>query len=353
MNFTSDNVTPAHPKILEAILIANQGYEPAYGVDSYSHELQKRLSDVFEKEVSVFLTNTGTASNCLALSSMVRPYEAIYCHKEAHIATDEGNAPEFFTSGAKLVVCDGKNGKIDPLFLESKISEAIGRKALAPKPGCISVTQSTESGTVYTIDELSAISQVARHYNLPVHMDGARFANSLVSLNCSPAELTWKQGIDILSFGATKNGTVCAEAVVIFNPKMAENFEYLHKRAGQTLSKNRFFSCQILEYLKDDLWLKNASQANTMAQKLAHILTKNHVKILYPVDANEIFFTISSDVETQLRNQGCKFYKWHPTENVYRFVTSFYTTDRDIYNFDLCLQSVSSMLQTDLNASLS
>ena len=350
MNFTSDNVAPAHPKILEAILTTNQGYEPAYGVDGYSHNLQKRLSDVFEKEASVFLTNTGTASNCLALSSMVRPYEAIYCYKEAHIATDEGNAPEFFTSGAKLVLCDGENGKIAPLSLESKISEAIGKKALAPKPGCISITQSTESGTVYTIDELSAISQIAQRFNLPVHMDGARFANSLVSLSCSPAELTWKQGIDILSFGATKNGTVCAEAVIIFNPKMAENFEYLHKRSGQTLSKARFFSCQILEYLEDDLWLKNASHANAMAQKLAHILTKNQIEILYPVDANEIFFTISSEVETQLRNQGCKFYKWHPTENVYRFVTSFYTTDQDIYNFDLCLQSVLRILETDVNA---
>ncbi len=340
MNFTSDNVTPAHPKILEAILKANQGYEPAYGADGYSHHLQKRLSDIFETEVSAFLTTTGTASNCLALSSMVKPYEAIYCSKEAHIATDEGNAPAFFTSGAKLVLCDGADGKIDPLFLENKIIETVEKKAFAPKPGCISMTQSTELGTVYTLNELSAISEIARHFKLPVHMDGARFANSLVSLSCSPAELTWKQGIDILSFGATKNGTVCAEAVIIFNPKMAENFDYLHKRAGQTLSKARFFSCQILEYLEDDLWLKNASHANAMAQKLAHILTKNQVKILNPVDANELFFTLSSDVETQLRNQGCKFYKWHSTENVYRFVTSFYTTDQDIDTFDLCLQSV-------------
>ncbi len=271
---------------------------------------------------------------------MVKPYEAIYCSKEAHIATDEGNAPAFFTSGAKLVLCDGADGKIDSLFLENKIIETIEKKAFAPKPGCISMTQSTELGTVYTLNELSAISEIARHFKLPVHMDGARFANSLVSLSCSPAELTWKQGIDILSFGATKNGTVCAEAVIIFNPKMAENFDYLHKRAGQTLSKARFFSCQILEYLEDDLWLKNASHANAMAQKLAHVLTKNQVKILYPVDANELFFTLSSDVETQLRNQGCKFYKWHSAENMYRFVTSFYTTDQDIDTFDLCLQSV-------------
>ncbi len=343
MNFTSDNVAPAHPKILEAILMANQGYEPAYGVDDYSQKLQRKFSDLFEKEVSVFLTNTGTASNCLALSSMVRPYEAIYCYKEAHIVTDEGNAPEFFTSGAKLVLCDGANGKIAPLSLESEISKALDKKVLSPKPGCISITQSTELGTVYTIAELSAISQVARHFNLPVHMDGARFANSLACLNCSPAELTWKQGIDILSFGATKNGAVCAEAILIFNPKMAENFEYLHKRAGQTLSKARFFSSQILGYLENDLWLENASHANAMAQKLAQVLIKNHIKILYPVDANEIFFTISSDVEIRLRNQGCKFYTWHLTENVYRFVTSFYTTDQEISNFDLCLQSVLGM----------
>lgn len=150
---------------------------------------------------------------------MVKPYEAIYCSKEAHIATDEGNAPAFFTSGAKLVLCDGADGKIDSLFLENKIIETIEKKAFAPKPGCISMTQSTELGTVYTLNELSAISEIARHFKLPVHMDGARFANSLVSLSCSPAELTWKQGIDILSFGATKNGTVCAEAVIIFNPK--------------------------------------------------------------------------------------------------------------------------------------
>lgn len=339
MNFTSDNVAPAHPKILEAILSVNHGYEPAYGIDSYSDKIQQKLSNVFEKDVSVFLTNTGTASNCLALSSMVKPYEAIYCHRQAHIATDEGNAPEFFTSGAKLVLCDGNNGKIDPESVEGKILEAMNKRALAPKPGGITVTQSTEAGTVYTIDELQTISQLAHRYNLPLHMDGARFANSLVTLNSTPAELTWKQGVDILSFGATKNGTVCAEAIIIFNPKLAENFEYLHKRAGQTLSKARFFSCQILAYLEDDLWLKTASHANIMAQKLASVLMKHQVKILYPVDANEIFFTVSSDVEDHLRHLGCKFYKWHATENIYRFVTSFYTTDQDIQNFDLSLQS--------------
>jgi threonine aldolase len=338
MNFKSDNVVPASPEIIQAIQEANQGTQYSYGADTYSKELQKNLSEVFEKDVIVYLTNTGTAANSLALSALVRPYEAIYGHHESHINTDECGAPEFYTNGAKIITCDGAHGKIDPKSLSEKILSASGNRPHNHKPGCISLTQATESGTVYTLAELDVIHQIAKAHSIPIHMDGARFANSLITLGCSPAETTWKAGIDVMSFGATKNGAICAEAVIFFNHKYAKNFDYLHKRAGQLVSKSRFFACQFSAYVKQDLWLKNAKHANSMAQELAQVFRKHGKEIAYPVESNELFVKLSQETADYLREQHCGFYEWGiANSGLYRFVTSFYTSAADLQDFDNCL----------------
>lgn len=342
MNFTSDNVTPANKQIIDEVTKINQGYESSYGQDNQTQLLEKKLSEIFETPVNVFLVNTGTAANCLALSALVRPHEAILCHTESHIATDEGNAPEFFTGGAKIITCGGKNGKLNADNIDHTIVNFLNKRPIAPKIGCISLTQATEAGTVYTLDELTCVKTIANQHKLSIHMDGARFANSLVSLGCSPAELTWKSGIDVLSFGATKNGTICAEAIVFFNPVLCQEFDYLHKRAGQLMSKNRFFACQLNAYLRDDLWLKNAGHANKMAKKLENILLNHNFLITYPVESNEIFFTMSKQIASQLREKGCQFYDWLPTPDLYRFVTSFYTSQDDIDKFEKTLKMITT-----------
>jgi threonine aldolase len=210
------------------------------------------------------------------------------------------------------------------------------------KPGCVSITQATECGTVYNINELTEIHNIAKKYNIAVHMDGARFANSLVSLNCTPAEITWKAGVDVLSFGATKNGAMCAEAIVFFNHEYAKNFDYLHKRAGQLISKSRFFSCQLLAYLKDDLWIKNAKKANFMAQQLVETFNKHNIEIIYPSESNEVFVILSDQYVEHLKTNGCGFYDWSTSKvrtGLYRFVTSCFTTNADIMDLDDCLNA--------------
>ncbi len=344
MNFKSDNVVPVSPEIIQAIIEANQGTASSYGADDYSLKLQKQLSEVFEKDVVVYLTNTGTAANCLALSSLIDPFEIIYCHHEAHINTNECGAPELYTGGAKLVTLDGINGKINPHFLNEKILHSLSLKPHGQKPGCISITQATEHGTIYTIQELIEINTIAKKYNMPMHMDGARFANSLVALNCSPAEITWKVGIDVISFGATKNGAMCAEAIIFFNHKYAENFDYMHKRTGQLMSKSRFFSCQFLAYLQQDLWLKNARYANFMAKQLAQIFDKYNIEIIYPVESNQLFVKLSSKYVKHLRQNNCGFYGWgSPDAEIYRFVTSFFTSNDDLMELDACLLKIAKI----------
>jgi threonine aldolase len=343
MNFKSDNIGPISPEIIQAIIEANSGNQSSYGADDYTFELKKRMSEIFETDVIVFLTSTGTAANSLALSSLVKPYETIYCSPEAHINIDECGAPEFYTGGAKLVIIDSDvNGKINLHSLNEKIIHSLSLRPHGQKPGCISITQATECGTIYTIEELTAIHNIAKKYNIPVHMDGARFANSLISLNCKPAESTWKAGVDVLSFGATKNGAMCAEAIVFFNHQHAENFDYLHKRAGQLMSKARFFSCQFLAYLKQDLWLENAKKANFMCKQLAKIFNKHNIELIYPVEANEIFVTLSVTCVNHLRENHCGFYDWSTskvTTGLYRFVTSCFTSNAEIMDLDACLNT--------------
>ncbi|MBS0186196.1 MAG: low specificity L-threonine aldolase [Proteobacteria bacterium] len=338
MNFKSDNGAPVNLEILDAIVASNHGYQPSYGTDDYSCKLQKRLSELFEKDVLVYLTNTGTAANSLALSALVKPYEIIFCSTQAHIYTDECGAPELFTGGAKMITSETFNGKIDLECIHEHIQIATSLRPHGQKPGCISLTQATEAGTAYTIKDLEEISEFCKKQNLPLHMDGARFANSLVHLQCQPADITWKAGVDVMSFGATKNGALCAEAIIFFNPIYAENFDYLHKRSGQLMSKSRFFASQLLAYLEEDLWLKNAWHANQKAQELAHVFKKYNIKIVHNVDANEVFVNLDFTCAEYLQKKGFGFYSWGSlSSNLYRFVTSWITTSDSIEKLDVCL----------------
>lgn len=341
MNFKSDNIGSISTEIMQAIIEANKGNQPSYGADDYSLALNNQMSKIFEKDVIVYLTSTGTAANSLALSALVEPYEAIYCINESHINTDECGAPELFTSGARLVLVESDvNGKIDIASLEGKILVSLSRIPHGQRPGCISITQATECGTVYNIEELKKIQNIATKYNIPIHMDGARFANSIATLNCKPAEVTWKVGVDVLCFGATKNGAMCAEAIVFFNHEYAKDFDYRLKTAGQLMSKTRFFSCQFLAYLKDDLWLKNSERANSMAKQLAKILHDHSIEIVYPVESNELFVTFPNELFKYLKERKYGFYDWNTSKirnDLYRFVTSCFTSNDDLLAFNDCL----------------
>lgn len=346
MNFRSDNICAISPPIMEAIIKANHGAQKSYGQDNYSKELKDKLSDIFEKQVSVFLANTGTAANCLALTAIIKPYEFIACHKQAHINTDECGAPSFFTGGANLLLIEGGKAKMDAKYLSNMLEITSSLRPHSQKTGCISLTQATELGTIYSNKEIIQISEIAKKYALPVHMDGARFTNSLANLGCSPADITWKAGIDVMSLGATKNGCLNAEAVVFFNHDYAKDFDYLQKRAGQLMSKTRFFAAQFLAYFEDDLWLKNAQHANNQAQILKNVFEKYKILIKYPVEANEVFPIMTKEKANFLNSQGCSFSSWGlPEENLYRFVTSCFTEISQIEELDKCLAKSITSLQ--------
>jgi threonine aldolase len=337
-NFGSDNVTPACAPVMAALQAANQGSVGSYGADEYTQRLETTARSVFETELAIYPVATGTAANALALSQIAPPYGGIYCHDAAHIATDECGAPEFFTAGAKLLGLSSPNGKIAPAPLVDAIRMANEMGVHHVRPAALSLTQATEFGTVYGLEEVSALSAVAKQHRLAVHMDGARFANALVHLGCSPAEATWKSGVDVLSLGATKNGALCAEAVVFFDPALAENFERRRKRAGHLWSKLRYLSCQLLAYLQDDLWLHNARQANAAAARLAHGLALiPGVRLLQPVEANEIFVALPEKLVAALERADFHFYRWPliaVSEGVsVRLVTSYATTNGDVEDF--------------------
>ena len=329
-NFASDNVTGAHPAILEALARANQGPAMPYGADRHTAAVEARLREIFETDCKVFPVATGTAANALCLSLLVPPYGAIYCHRESHINLDECGAPEFYSGGAKLVALAGAGGKLAAADVEGAITGAGVERHV--QPAAISVTQAAEAGTVYQPAELAAVAEVARRHGLGLHMDGARFANALVGLGCSPAELTWKAGVDALSFGATKNGALAAEAVVVFKPALAESFLYRRRRGGHTVSKMRFLSAQLEAYLADDLWLESARHANAMARRLAEgLLALPGARLSYPVEANEIFAVLPEPVIAGLLARGFTIYRWGPPENrEVRLVTAFDTREADV-----------------------
>ncbi len=332
MNFCSDNVTGISPEILAALADVNQGAAMPYGEDEGTKRLQTKFAELFETDVTVFPVTTGTAANALALSVMVPPFGAIYCHTSAHINVDECGAPEFYTGGAKLLTLPGSNSKLYAQDLKNAIALSGIGVVHHVQPTAISITQATEAGTVYSIDEVRQIAEVARTFNLSLHMDGARFANAVAHLGCTPADITWRCGVDVLCFGATKNGAMAAEAVIFFNPDLAQTFSYRRKRSGHLLSKMRFLSAQLEAYITDDLWLKNAAHANKMADKLATGLSKlPGVKLCYPVDANEMFIQLPEAVIAGLIADGFKFYRWEGEDStMVRLVTAFDTKEESI-----------------------
>lgn len=337
MNFCSDNVTGCSPEILTALAAANSGSAMPYGHDKYTQQLQQQFSDLFEKEVLVFPVATGSAANALALSVLTPPFGAIYCHQDAHINADECGAPEFYTGGAKLVPLPGQHGKLSAADLALSLKKAEAGVVHHVQPAAVSLTQGTEAGTTYKLEEIQRLAEITHTHGLSLHMDGARFANALVSLGCTPAQMTWKSGVDVLSFGATKNGAMAAEAVVFFNPALAATFRYRRKRGGHLFSKMRFLSVQLQVYLEDNLWLRNARHANQMAVKLASGLALvPGVHVLHPVEINEIFVYFPQEVVKGLLAAGFNFYyTWDDQEQgaTARLVTAFDTQEEDVQAF--------------------
>ncbi|PLU53640.1 low specificity L-threonine aldolase [Sinorhizobium medicae] len=262
MIFSSDNWAGAHPAIAESLVTHAAGYASAYGTSELDRTVEKKFSEIFEKDVAVFFVGTGTAANALALSSANRAGGIAFCHREAHVNVDECGAPSFFSHGARLCPVGGERGRMDPAKLEAGIRRFPKENVHGGQPMAVTLTQATESGTVYSLDQIESIGSVATAHELPLHMDGARFANALVSLGTTPAEMTWKRGVDLLSFGGTKNGCWCAEALVLFDRSRAQQMHFLRKRSAQLFSKSRFVAAQFDAYLTGDLWLDLARQAN-------------------------------------------------------------------------------------------
>lgn len=301
--FASDNVTGACPEVMNAVVAANSGTSVSYGDDAWSRRLRAKLSELFETDVTVFPALSGTASNALALAALTPSYGKIYCHALSHINTDECGAPEFFTGGAKLMALQGQHGKIAQQDLALAISGT--GNVHAAQPACVSIAQASEAGTLYRLEEISAIAETAQAHGLAVHMDGARFANALVALDVSPAEMTWKSGVDVLSLGGTKNGCLAAEAVVFFKANLAAAVPFLHKRSGQLLSKMRFVSAQLEAYLSDDVWLRNARHANAMAARLSDGLSRfEDITLAFPTQSNEVFAHMPRSTIDRLKAAG-------------------------------------------------
>ncbi|MEQ1938205.1 low specificity L-threonine aldolase [Mesorhizobium sp. CN5-321] len=342
MFFASDNWAGAHPRIADSLSANAEGFAAAYGNGSLDKAVAERFNEIFEREVSVFFVATGTAANSLAMASLTRPGGIVLAHREAHMIEDESGAPEYLTGGARVKPVDGALGRIEPALLDRAIRQPATRFPHGGQAVAVSITQSTESGTVYSLEEIEAIGAIARGHGLPFHMDGARFANALVSLGTTPAEMTWKRGVDVLSFGGTKNGCWCAEAVVFMDPKAAKEFPFLRMRAGQLFSKSRFVAAQFDAYLKDGLWLETARHSNALAAQLAKAIEGSGLARLgWKPQANEVFAVIRSEAAERLKKAGAVFYEWDAPagldlaadERLFRFVTSFATTQQDVDRF--------------------
>ena len=347
MFFASDNWAGAHPKIAEHLVTEAGGYAAAYGNSDLDRKIEGRFAEIFEREVAVFFVSTGTAANSLALASVQRPGGVAFCHPQAHVVEDECGAPDFFSSG-RLALVEGANGKIDPQILAERIGHYPQDSIHHGRAASVTITQATEIGTIYTLDEIAAISTVARANDLPLHMDGARFANALVALDTTPAEMTWKRGVDIVSFGGTKNGCWCAEAILFFNPDHAKDMHFIRKRGAQLFSKSRFVSAQLEGYFDNDLWLDLARHANAMADRLRSGLEQTAgAKLAWSTTSNEVFAVVGKAAIDRAREKGAQFYDWPiaesnkhlvgPDEGLIRLVTSFATTDANVGDFLACL----------------
>ena len=308
MKFASDNAGPALPQVMEAMMAANEGHAPSYGAEALMEELRARLRDLFEApQASIYLVATGTAANALALATLSEPWQTVFCTPLAHIHTDECNAPEFFTGGAKLSLA-GEADKMTPADLEHAIGQWPRGDVHNPQRGPLAITQATERGRVHSLDEIGALCEAARAHRLPVYMDGARFANAVAALGCTPAEMTWKAGVDAVSFGGTKNGCIGVEAVVFFTPENAWEFELRRKRSAHLLSKHRYLSAQMLGYLRDMVWLEAAQTANARAAYLAEGLRAvPGAEMVYPREANMIFARLPRATHQRLRAAGAVY----------------------------------------------
>jgi threonine aldolase len=306
MRFFSDNTATACPEILTAIADVNRGRARAYGDDEWTRRLDAALGEYFGTEVRAFAVVTGTAANSLSIATLAPPYGAVFAHEEAHIVRDECGAPEFFSGGARLLLVPGENGKITPESLAAAIEDNPA-SVHTVQPVAVSVTQATEVGTAYRAAEVGALGELCRRHGLKMHMDGARFANAVAYLGCSPADITWRAGVDVLSFGATKNGALAAEAVVFFDPALVRDFELRRKRAGHLISKSRFVAAQLLAYVETGVWKRNAVRANALAQRVGAAAGSS---LLYPVEANEIFVRLGDERKRALRAAGFEFYDW-------------------------------------------
>ena len=330
-NFRSDNESPAAAPILAAVQEANTGHVFAYAEDDWSERLDEAFSERFETTTTVIPVSTGTVANSIALATVSPPWGAVYCHRNAHIYNDECGAPEFFGNGLRLVPVDGPDGKFTADSFDHLVHSNEGHGVHSYLPAAVSLTQSTESGTVYQADEIRAISEVATRRNMFLHMDGARFGNAVASLACQPADITWRAGVSMLSFGATKNGCLGAEALLIFDrPELRETAERLRKRSGHLLSKMRYVSAQLLAYLEDDLWLDLAGHANRQAATFAAAVTKHpQASLEYTVQANEVFVRWSAHGFRQLEAAGFQFLIWPGHDDLARFVFSHCTSNED------------------------
>lgn len=350
MIFASDNWAGAHPKVAARLQASTAGFSRAYGDGDLDRAVYERFGQVFEREVAVFFVATGTAANSLSLAVYGKPGGIAFGHREAHIIEDECGAPEFLGSGSRLHAVDGPLGRMDTANLDRAVSRFAWENIHGGRATAISITQATEVGTVYGLDQISEVSAVAKRHGLPLHMDGARFANALVSLDATPAEMTWKRGVDIVSFGGTKNGCWCAEAIVMFDLDRAKDMHFLRKRSAQLFSKARFISAQFEAYFEDGLWLETARHANAMSAGLAETIESSPVARLgWQPEANEVFAIINKDVAKKAQAAGAVFYEWHvpaslagkvqENEALYRFVTSFATSAEDVSRFGDLLRS--------------
>lgn len=323
--FYSDNASGVHPKILAAIVEANDGFALPYGADELSRRIDTCLSDIFGRECQGFLVPTGTAANGLALGALTPPYGAIFAHRAAHIVTTECGAPEFYSNGARIILLDSPDNKLTAEVLEDALGSFPPRNPHALLPASVSLTQATECGTTYTPEEISLIAEVARKRDLRLHMDGARFANALVHVGCSPAAMTWQAGVDVLSLGTTKNGTLGVEIVVAFDREISGRLRFMYKRAGFLYSKMRFQAAQVLAHLDSCLWLNTARDANRAAARVAAALSRvSGVRFAHPVEANEVFPHLPAALVTRLEQRGVSFRPWpSPTDDLYRLVFSY------------------------------
>lgn len=342
MNFVSDNLAGASEPVMRAMAAANEGFSTAYGNDAWTKRVEALFADLFEREVAVVLVTTGTAANALALASLVDPWGAVLCHQEAHIAADECGAPEFFTGGAKIVGLPGDGCKLVPEVVEHQLARMPAGSLHQVQPQLLSITQATECGLVYKPAEIAALKAAIRPRGLKLHMDGARFANALAALGCTPAEISWKAGVDVLSFGGTKNGAFAAEAVIMFDPADAAEMPWRRKRAGHTLSKGRLIGAQFEGLLAGGHWLDLARHANAMASRLADAIpAAGRLRLAWPCEANEVFLVLPPSAQAGLAAQGVRYIVWSdaalpagqdllPGEVVGRFVCSFATQAEEV-----------------------